>query len=84
MSPVQMVVLGGALCLATEMEESESVIHSLPPYPVPYSPLVYPPYTYPGYHHQLHDLREIHDAVRTQDADILVSEIISTLPSSEG
>ena len=62
------------LLVATEMAESESVIHSLPHngYPIPYSPLVYPPYGYPGYPHEMHSVREVHDAIRTQDADLLV------------
>ena len=69
---------------ATEM--AESVIHSLPHspslqtglngYPIPYSPLVYPPYGYPGYPHEMHSVREIHDAIRTQDADLLVSYFV--------
>ena len=79
-----LLVLEGMLVgvLATEMVESESVIHSLPHspplqggvngYPIPYSPLVYPPYGYPGYPHEMHTIREIHDAIRTQDADLLV------------
>ena len=74
--------------VATEMVESESVIHSLPHsppqqtglngYPIPYSPLVYPPYGYPGYPHEMHTIREIHDAVRTQDADLLVRSSVVT------
>ena len=80
-----LLVLEGMLVgvLATEMVESESVIHSLPHspplqggvngYPIPYSPLVYPPYGYPGYPPEMQSsVREIHDAIRTQDADLLV------------
>ena len=78
-----MFLLTWEVVLATEMAESESVIHSLPHspplqsglngYPIPYSPLLYPPYPgYPGYPHEMHSVREIHDAIRTQDADLLV------------
>ena len=73
------VVMEGVLegVLATQMVESESVIHSLPHSPplhptIPYSPLVYPPYGYPGYPQEMQTIREIHDAIRTQDADLLV------------
>ena len=73
------VVMEGVLegVVATQMVESESVIHSLPHSPplhptIPYSPLVYPPYGYPGYPQEMQTIREIHDAIRTQDADLLV------------
>ena len=70
---------------SSEMTESESVIHSLPPTPLhsyphnlPYSPIVYPGYGYPGYKEAIllrspFDVQEVQDALRTKDGDITVS-----------
>jgi len=62
--------------MSSEMAESESVIHSLPPPPhnLPYSPIIYPPYSYPGYSNTIVlraplSARELEDAIRTKDAD---------------
>ena len=76
------------LSLSQDLEESQSVVHSLPrlapyapysPHPGPYSPTPYPPYhslpDSPVYRspYEVHGNKEVEDAVRTKDSDIAVS-----------
>ena len=87
MFQVCLVLVVGVFGDSSEMTESESVIHSLPPTPLhtgypqhlPYSPIVYPGYGgYPGYKEAIllrspFNAREVQDALRTKDGDITVS-----------
>jgi len=73
------------LSLSQDLEESQSVVHSLPrlapyapysPHPGPYSPTPYPPYhslpDSPVYRspYEVQGNKEVEDAVRTKDSDI--------------